>query len=73
MRELAASDVNEYVVAAIIDHRYKYNVKKKSNLEFLVQWEGYDESYDTWEPYQVMKEVAILDQYAKDHPELKLG
>jgi hypothetical protein len=68
---LAASDVNEQVVQAILDHRG--NPKKKSSLEFLIRWEGQDSTEDTWETYANIKDVQALDEYSRQHPELKLG
>jgi hypothetical protein len=68
---IAGVDHNEYVVEAIVAHRG--NVKKKNQLEFLVRWAGYEPADDTWEPYAAVKDVAALDGYSKEHPELGLG
>lgn len=71
---LASSDVNEFVVKEILDHRYKKNARKaKGNLEFLVSWEGYDPGDDSWVPYANVKDVQALDVYSETHPELNLG
>jgi hypothetical protein len=74
MLELAAKDVEEFVVRDISNHRYAAGKRKnRSNLEFLVSWEGYDPEYDSWEPYAAIKDLIALDKYAKEHPELNLG
>jgi hypothetical protein len=74
MLELAAKDVEEFVVAEILEHRYAAGKRKtKANLEFKVSWEGYDPEFDSWEPYAAIKDVAALDKYSKQHPLLNLG
>jgi hypothetical protein len=74
--EIAAVDKVEYVVEAIVNHRYtsaKARKKKlKSQLEFQVAWRGYPADQNTWEPYAQVKSLAALDAYAKEHPELRL-
>jgi hypothetical protein len=70
---LAAADVEEFIVKEILDHRYTGSRKTKKNLEFLVSWEGYEPEYDSWEPYSSVKDVQALDTYSAMHPELQLG
>jgi hypothetical protein len=70
---LAAADVEEFVVESILNHRYNGFKKIKTNLEFLVRWESLGPTYDSWETYHTMRNVELLDNYAKDHPGLKLG
>ncbi|KAJ9519595.1 hypothetical protein QJQ45_013388 [Haematococcus lacustris] len=36
-----------YYVERLLDHRF---VRAGKDGEFLVQWEGYDASFNTWEP-----------------------
>ena len=67
---VAAVDTDEYVVEAIIDHRG--NPNRRSTLEFLVRWLGYEPEEDTWLPWKNVKELAALDVYAAAHPELRL-
>jgi hypothetical protein len=66
--KLAAADRDEFIVEFIVDHRG--SMKKNSKLEFKVRWQGYEESEDTWEPYQGVKESSALDDYLQNHPEI---
>jgi len=67
---LAGLDHDEFLVEAIVDHRKIGN--KKTDYEFLVRWQGYEPSEDTWEPYSNVKDLAALDLYLTTHPEVKL-
>jgi hypothetical protein len=71
MLRIAGVDMNEHLVEAIVAHRG--NVKKRNKLEFLVRWVGLEPSEATWETYANVKDIAALDTYSKEHPELKLG
>jgi hypothetical protein len=69
--KIAGYDHHEFVVESILDHRRTGT--RKRDLEFLVRWYGYEPSDDSWEPFENLKEVAALDEYSKQHPELNLG
>ena len=56
---------------AIIEDRG--NPKNKRRMEFLIRWKGYEPADDTWEPYATVKDLAALDVYSKEHPELNMG
>ena len=63
-QQLAASDVFEYKVEKIIDHRCDTTRKdRKSDYWFLVKWNSCDES--TWEPYENLKFNIYLMDYVK--------
>lgn len=48
-----------YVVKKILDHRI---VNGKS--QYLIQWLGYDFSYDTWEPVELLSHAGLaIHQY----------
>ena len=68
--QVAGVDHQEYIVEAILSHRGP--VKKKSKMEFLVRWAGYSEEENSWEPYAAVKDLAALDAYLAEHPELGL-
>jgi hypothetical protein len=63
--DVAGRDREEYKVQEILGHRG--DPKLKSTLEFKVRWEGYDESYDTWEPWKQLRLVDKLHAYLKDN------
>jgi hypothetical protein len=69
--ELAGVDSDEFVVDFIVDHRQ--NGSNKRQWEFLVRWKGYEPDEDTWLPWSEVKDLAALDVYSEQHPELKLG
>ena len=46
---VAAKDMREFIVEAILDHEPKSSpAKHKKTLQFLVKWKGYDESENSW-------------------------
>ena len=67
---MAASDKEHYIVDSIVDHTS--NKKHKSTLFFRVHWAGYEDSEDTWLPWSKVNELAALDIYLAEHPELCL-
>ena len=68
---LAGIDVDKYFVESIIDHEERdRNVK---NWKFRVRWSGYEPDEDSWLNWNAVKDLAALDKYSQEHPELKLG
>jgi hypothetical protein len=65
---LAAADLGELEVAAVLDHRG--SAKLRAELQFLLRWSDGEE---TWEPWEQVKKLALVDQYVRDHPEAKLN
>jgi hypothetical protein len=55
--DIARRNYLEFFVEKILD--MKGDVKKVSTLSFLVKWLGYDDTYNTWEPW---KNVRITDE-----------
>ena len=64
---VAAKDIDEFLVSYIIDHRPKKPRPRRSEMEFLVHWEGFDASHDTWEPWEVLKANNIVHSYCADN------
>ena len=53
----------EYEVEKIIRHK-----RKGQGTQFLIRWKGYDQTEDSWEPQQNLKNAAeILHEYKKRH------
>ena len=64
LQQVAASDHDEYTVEAVLGHRFKSKGKKSvANLEIHVAWAGYELTEATWEPYQQVKDVQLVDEY----------
>ena len=47
--DIARRDQMEFFIEKISDHRGKLSQRK--SLQFFVSWMGYDQSYDSWEPF----------------------
>jgi hypothetical protein len=66
-RVVARDSVEEYDIQSILNirgnkHRGKY---VKTDLFFEVKWDGYDDSYNTWEPYSGLRDTSQLHQYLR--------
>ena len=64
---IAAQDLGESVVLAILNHRG--DPKKRHSLEFQVQWSDQDV---TWESWETVKKLDLLDDYIRSTPALKI-
>jgi transposase InsO family protein len=62
-RQVAMAEQEEFDVDCILAHRG--NLKLKSTLEFKVRWLGYDDSYDSWEPWSLLRNTDQLHAYLK--------
>lgn len=58
---VAQHDEQEFLIEAILDHRGDRT--RRSTMEFLVRWEGFAASYDSWEPYANLRDTAKLSEY----------
>ena len=68
--DVARRDHMEFFIEKILDHRG--NIKKRTELEFLVKWLGYSESEDSWEPYANLRDSDQLHTYLRSKKLLKL-
>ena len=59
----------EHFVDHIVAHKFEGRPSLRS-IKFLVRWSGWGAQYDQWRPYRVVHDVAALDLYLQDHPEL---
>jgi hypothetical protein len=58
---VARRDYSEYFISNVLAH--KGDIKKVSTLTFLIEWHGYDELYNLWEPWNNLREVSQLHEY----------
>ena len=64
-QDIAQQNEQEFVVAEILAHRGNY--QRRSTMEFLVRWAGYDETSNSWEPYKALMHVDRLHEYLREH------
>jgi hypothetical protein len=69
-QEVAAHDEEEFIVESILGHRGDFH--KKSSLEFLVRWLGYEPEFDSWEPWKSLMHVDKLHEYLRAQSQEKL-
>jgi len=68
--EIALTDNESFLVEKIIKHRFTDSQRKiKSNLQFLIQWKGIKET--TWEPWKSTSKLQLVQEYLKNHRDLK--
>ena len=67
---IAAKDYEEDEVELILEHRG--SPKRKSDMDFLVRWLGFDASEDLWLPWSSLRTNTVLHQYLRDHNMAKL-
>lgn len=65
---LAAADLGELEVSEVLDHRG--SVRQRAELQFLLRWSDGEE---TWEPWEQVKKLSLIDQYILAHPDAKLN
>jgi hypothetical protein len=67
---IAAKDYGEFEVESIISH--SGDPKRKSSMDFLVRWSGYDDSEDLWLPWSELRLNPALHKYLRAHGMEKL-
>jgi hypothetical protein len=67
---VARADANEYVIGAVLAH--SGDPKRKSSLDFLIRWEGYDESEDLWLPWKTVRLNTKVHDYLRTNGMSKL-
>ena len=68
---IAAKDNEEDEVESIIRH-HTGNPKRKTSMDFLVRWKGYDESEDLWLPWSELRTNNALHTYLRQNGMEKL-
>ena len=56
----------EFIVEQCIS--MKGEIRNRRKLEFKIRWAGYDESNDTWEPWDHVKNNDAVQLYLYNHP-----
>lgn len=64
--DIARAEQNEFLVENILEHRHDGS-KRRTNYEFLVKWAGYDNSDNTWEPWEYVRDNKQLIKYLYTH------
>jgi hypothetical protein len=65
LRKIAATDLGETSVEAILNHR---DGTTRAKIEFEVLW---TDGERTWEPWKAVRQLAILDTYLQAYPKLR--
>ena len=63
--DVAMQDTQEFLIEDILSHRGDRT--RRSTMEFLVKWEGFKESYNSWEPYANLRDTIKLTEYLSTH------
>ncbi|GKT32665.1 hypothetical protein ADUPG1_006761, partial [Aduncisulcus paluster] len=67
LKKMAGLSDGEYFIESIENHRGE----DQTNLEFFVHWSGYEESENTWEPIDEVRDSIAMEDYLGEHPELR--
>jgi transposase InsO family protein len=65
-REIALKEANAFDVERILSHRCKHP-NRISTYELLVKWLGYDDSQNTWEPWENLRNNEATHHYLREH------
>jgi len=65
LRKIAAADLGETNVEAILNHRGGVS---RSKIEFEILW---SDGEKTWEPWKTVRQLTLLDTYIEAHPSLR--
>jgi transposase InsO family protein len=60
----------EYLVEALIAHKFVRRPHNLKNLRFKVRWAGWGKKFDSWSTYANVQELEALDVYVTKHPYL---
>ena len=68
---VARQAAGEFFVEHVLEIRGSKNPKNRrfyrTDLELLIKWTGYDESYNTWEPYKELRFNAQFHEFCQEH------
>jgi hypothetical protein len=67
---VARQAAGEFMVERVLEIRgtraKKTRKFNRTDLQILVQWAGYDESYNTWEPYKELRHTDKFHQFCRE-------
>jgi len=58
---VAMDDAQEFLIERILDHRGDRTRRK--TMEFLVEWDGYTDDANSWEPFSSLRDTDQLLEY----------
>jgi hypothetical protein len=61
--DVARRDYMEFFIESILEH--KGNSRRKSEMKFLVKWLNFDDSHNTWEPWNNLRLTDALHDYLR--------
>ena len=64
--DIARRDYLEFFIESILQHKGDAK-SRKTQLSFLIKWVGYDETYNSWEPYSEVRDTDICHDYLRSH------
>ena len=59
--DVSRKDYLEFFIETVLAHTG--DSKRLSSLQFKIKWLGYDETYNSWEPWSNLREMEILHKY----------
>jgi hypothetical protein len=69
-KAVAMKDSGEFVVGSIV--RHNGDPKRKSDMDFLVRWDGYTAADDQWLPWRQLRNNPKLHEYLNQHGMAKI-
>jgi hypothetical protein len=76
LKKLAALDKEEYEVERVLEHRPSGPIRpagsKPNDYWFKIKWAGFPDEENSWEPYSELKDLAPLEEYLLQYPNLLL-
>jgi hypothetical protein len=64
-RLVANKDLGFFDVDRVLNHTGQD--RKVSTYKFLIRWKGYDDSHNTWEQWENVRNNLVVHQYLKEH------
>ena len=68
--DVARRDYMEFFIESII--RHKGNSRRKSEMKFFIKWLNYDDTHNSWEPWESRRLTDALHDYLRLHNLKKL-